>query len=81
MKLYRIQNAIGTFTHKDLEIEGDGHVAWRGTRSDAGKARREFEAQYKELPAPKRPKIIVEEVDVPTSKADLLEWLNERGVK
>ena len=81
MKLYRIANADGVFEHKDITVEGDGHVVWRGTQSDAGKARREFEAQYKELPAPKRPKITVEEVDVPTSKADLLEWLNERGVK
>ena len=81
MKLYRIANATGTYTHKDLTIEGDGHVAWRGTQSDAGKARREFEAQYKELPSAKRPKIIVEEVEVPTNKADMLTWLNEREVK
>lgn len=81
MKLYRIANATGAYTHKDLTIEGDGQVVWRGTQSDAGKARREFEAQYKELPSAKRPKIIVEEIDVPTSKADLLEWLNEREVK
>lgn len=77
MKLYRITNAIGDYTHKDLTINAQGGVVWAGTQSDAGKARREFEALYKELPAPKRPKITVEEVDVPTSKADLLTWLNE----
>lgn len=81
MKLYQIKNAEGVYEHKDISIEGDGHVVWAGTQADAGRARREFEAQYKELPSAKRPRITVEEVDVPTSKAELLAWLNERGVK
>ncbi len=81
MKLYRIPNATGNYIHKDLVIEGDGRVVWAGNQADAGRARREFEAQYKELPAPKRPKIIVEEIDVPTSKTELLAWLNAYEVQ
>ena len=76
MKLYKITDATGEFTHKDIICVGTGSSAWAGTQSDAGKARREFEAAYKELPAAKRPRVTVEEVDVPTDKKGLLAFLN-----
>ena len=81
MKLYKVTDATGEFVHKETVCVGTGKVSWEGTQSHAGVARREFEAAYKELPAPKRPRVTVEEVDVPTSKAALLAWLNEHGVK
>lgn len=76
MKLYKITDATGEFAHKDIICFGAGTVSWAGTQSDAGKARREFEAAYKELPAAKRPRVTVEEVDVPTDKKGLLGFLN-----
>ena len=81
MKLYKVTDANGRYEHKDIVLAGEGKVIWAGTQADARKARIEFEAYWKELPAPKRPRVTVEEVDVPTSKADLLAWLNEHGVK
>lgn len=79
MKLYKITDANGRYEHKDLVLVGEGRSVWAGTQSDAGKARREFEAYWKELPSTKRPRVTVEEVDVPTNKPGLLEFLNNIG--
>lgn len=76
MKLYKITNAFGEFTHKDIVVCGAGECVWAGTQADARKARIAFEAAYKELPSTKRPRIEVEEVEVPTDKQGLLAWLN-----
>lgn len=76
MKLQKITDAKGRYEHKDIAVEGEGKVVWAGTQADARKARIEFEAKWKELPAAKRPKVTVEEVEVPTSKTELLAWLN-----
>jgi len=80
MKLYKVIDANGRFEHKDIVLAGEGNVVWAGTQADARKARIEFEAYWKELPSSKRPKVTVEEVDVPTSKTELLAWLNDNAV-
>jgi hypothetical protein len=61
MKLYRIEAVGGA----------DVIVRWVGSQSDAGKARKELVAD-----GFKRAEITTEEVEVPTGKAGLLEFLN-----
>lgn len=76
MKLYKITNAEGKFTHKETEVIALGEVIWASTQADARHVRMRFEANLKELPSQKRPRVEVEEVDVPTNKAGLLKFLN-----
>ena len=80
MKLYLITDASGRYEHKDIVLAGEGKKVWAGTQADARKARIDFETYWKELPSSKRPKVTVDEVDVPTSKTELLAWLNENAV-
>lgn len=47
---------------------------WNGTQADAGRTRKWAKAEGMR-------NVDTKEVDVPTSKAALLEWLNERGVR
>jgi hypothetical protein len=60
MKLYRITGNSDTQS-----------VIWAGSQSDAAKARKELLAQ-----GFKRAEMLTEEVEVPTGKAGLLEFLN-----
>ena len=62
MKLYRV---IG---NSDKQKK----VIWAGSQSDAAKARKELIAQ-----GFKRAELITEDVDIPTDKVGLLNWLNE----
>ena len=78
MKLYRIERAPHIVFHKDetVDFEVSAVVGWRGTQADARAFRIELEEPLKEIKAQKRPKVMVEEIDVPTSKTELLVWLN-----
>lgn len=81
MKLYKVTSPEGTFEDgKNVVANAVKTVVWAGTQADARKARIEFEAPFKELKPRVRPTVEVEEVDVPTSKQELLAWLNENAV-
>ena len=73
MKLYRVTSPSHSFE--------DGLVlatktSWQGTQADARKIRIEFEQPFKEIKPLKRPKVVVDEIDVPTNKEGLLAFLN-----
>lgn len=72
MKLYKVSNP-GT----DIQDHEDQEEVFAGTQADARKARIEFEAKYKELKKDKRPVVTVIELDVPTHKGGLIDFLNE----
>lgn len=82
MKLYKITSPAHVIPEKDdvasLTIEAG--TAWEGTQADARKVRIAFEQPFKEIKPAKRPKVEVEEVDVPTDKNGLLDWLNKNAV-
>jgi hypothetical protein len=46
-------------------------ISWSGSRADAAKDRKAMQTEYKLAGKP-----ATVEVDVPTRKADLLDWLN-----
>lgn len=73
MKLYKVISPEYTWADG---IVSKGAVEWCGTQADARKARIEFEQPFKEIKPAKRPRVEVEEVDVPTDKQGLLAWLN-----
>lgn len=80
MNLYKVTSPahnFGTEAEPDLV---DSATQWHGTQADARKARIGFEQQFKDIKPLKRPKVEVEEVDVPTNKAGLLVWLNQNAV-
>ena len=73
MKLYLITNP--GFENEDrTEL---AHREFAGSQADARKARIAEEANHKELKKDKRPVITVTEVDVPTHKGGLIDFLNE----
>lgn len=71
MKIYKISNP-GT----DIQDHEDQETVYAGSQADARKARIKFEAKYKELKKADRPEVTVEEIDVPTDKKGLIEFLN-----
>lgn len=73
MKLYKVTRPIHEFNDEDV----DGVVQFAGTQADARKTRIDFEAPFKSLKPKDRPEVTVEEVDVPTDKKGLIEFLNE----
>ena len=80
MNLYKVTSPAHNF---GTEAEPDINKAateWHGTQADARKARIAFEVPFKDIKPAKRPRVEVEEVDVPTNKAGLLVWLNENAV-
>ena len=72
MKLYKITRLAHTLPNdgKALLIE------YAGTQADARKVRIAFEAPFKSLKPKDRPEVTVEEIDVPTDKKGLIEFLN-----
>lgn len=65
MKLYRISAT------QDAEVK---EVVWVGSQSDAAKARKELiEDGFK------RAELLTEDIDVPTNKEGLLDFLNGLG--
>ena len=73
MKLYRVISPAHSF--KD-GLELASKTSWQGTQADARGARIAFEEPFKEIKPKVRPKVVVEEVDVPTNKEGLLAFLN-----
>ena len=72
MKLYKITRPIHEIEDEDV----DGDVRFAGSQADARKTRIDFEAPFKSLKPKDRPEVTVEEVDVPTDKKGLIEFLN-----
>jgi len=73
MKLYLVTSPEHTFEDDVILAK---KTSWQGTQADARKARISFEEPFKGIKALKRPKVMVEEVDVPTNKDGLLAFLN-----
>lgn len=70
MKLYKI-----TSPEHDFQDGKDPVVAvtsWQGTQADARAKRIGLESIFKDIKPAKRPRVEVEEVDVPTDKQGLL---------
>lgn len=70
MKLYKITRPADSFNNFE------GVTQFAGSQADARKARIEFEAPFKAMKPKDRPEVTVEEVDVPTDKKGLIEFLN-----
>ena len=78
MKLYKITRPIYTIKPGERESEDiKGATQFAGSQADARKARIELEAPFKHLKPKDRPEVTVEEVEVPTDKKGLIEYLNE----
>ena len=73
MKLYKITRPI----HELDGEEVDGVITFAGSQADARKNRIDFEAPFKALKPKDRPEVTVEEIDVPTDKKGLIDFLNE----
>ena len=74
MKLYRITSPEHVFDDDETVPK---MIAWAGTQAEARKQRIQFEIPFKEIKPKYRPYVEVEEVEVPTNKAGLLEFLNK----
>ena len=70
MKLYKFTRP--TDSHNTFE----GAVVYAGSQADARKALIEMETPFKHLKPKDRPEVTVEEVEVPTDKKGLIEFLN-----
>jgi len=80
MKLYKITSPAYVDPSPTDGWEVEVKTMFEGTQADARKTRIAYEAPFKEIKANKRPRVEVEEVDVPTDKQGLLAWLNENAV-
>lgn len=66
MKLYKITATNG---------DGDTETKWAGSQTESAKARKEFmDIGFK------RNQLVTEDVEVPTNKDGLLNWLNKNCV-
>ena len=74
MKLYKITDPT---PHGADGCDGVSKGKFAGSQADARKARIELEAQFKHLKPKDRPEVKVIELDVPTDKKGLIEFLNE----
>lgn len=75
MKLYKIERE--EFTSKDGESHTPLITKFEGTQADARKARMNLEEAFKALKPKDRPNVKVVELDVPTDKKGLIEFLNK----
>lgn len=73
MKLYKV--VAPEYTFADGETV-KAVTEWQGTQATARASRIMLEAPFKEIKPAKRPRVEVEEVDVPTDKTGLLTFLN-----
>lgn len=73
MKLYKITDPT---PHGADGCDGVSKSKFAGSQADARKARIDFEAPFKSLKPKDRPEVKVEEIDVPTDKKGLIEFLN-----
>lgn len=77
MKLYKITQPAAALD--PMEVDTQQTIRFEGTQADARKTRIEFEEPFKCVKPAKRPRVEVEEVDVPTDKNGLLDWLNKNA--
>ncbi len=70
MRFYKV---LATNNLKDEELP-DTETVWVSTQSDAAAARQKFISD-----GFRRKDLETTEVDVPTSKSELLEWLNQNA--
>ena len=78
MKIYKVSRS--TYTMKAGERNSydiKGATQFAGSQADARKARIELETTFKHFKPKDRPEVTVEEVEVPTNKKGLIEYLNE----
>lgn len=73
MKLYKITRPVSSIPN-DGDL--DAVTRFEGTQADARATRIELEAPFKALKPKDRPEVTVEDIDVPTDKKGLLEFLN-----
>ena len=73
MKIYKISRP----THELNDEDVDGVTKFAGSQADARKERIALEAPFKALKPKDRPEVKVIELDGPTDKKGLLEFLNE----
>jgi hypothetical protein len=71
MRLYRLE--LSNESRAEVSVSD---IRWVGTQGQVSTARKDMMATYNV----RRSEIEVEEIDVPTSKAELLEWLNKYRV-
>lgn len=74
MKLYKIHRPIHELSDS---ISLDAVTEFAGSQADARKTRMSLEEPFKSLKPKARPEVTVTEVDVPTNKKGLIEFLNE----
>ena len=74
MKLYKVSSPLHTWADNGDVM--DAQIVWTGNQADARTNRIRLEAPFKEIKPAKRPKVAVDEIDVPTDKTGLLGWLN-----
>ena len=80
MNLYKVtspEHNFGTEAEPDIN---KAVTSWQGTQADARAKRIQLESVFKDIKPAKRPKVLVEEIDVPTNKGGLLDWLNANAV-
>ena len=78
MKLYKITRPTHTIKAGERDSDDvEGVTQFAGSQADARKTRIDFEAPFKSLKPKDRPEVTVEEVDVPTDKKGLIDFLNE----
>ena len=80
MKLYKITSPFYDFGDGASDSVYPQQRRWEGTQADARKRRIACEEPFKGVKPANRPRVEVEEVDVPTDKAGLLAFLNTNAV-
>lgn len=74
MKLYKITLK----EHSDPDgVSYPGDIKFAGSQADARSVRLNFEEPFKPMKPKARPEVTVIELDVPTDKKGLIEFLNE----
>jgi len=75
MKLYKIHRP--EYISEDGDFNFSKLTEFAGSQADARKCRLNLEEPLKPIKSKYRPKVEVTEVDVPTDKKGLIEFLNE----
>ncbi len=73
MKLYKIHRPIHELNGEDV----DAVTEFADSKDDARKSRLNLEEPFKVLKPKARPEVTVTEIDVPTHKGGLIDFLNE----
>ena len=75
MKLYKIHRPV--YISEDGDFNFSELTEFAGSQTDARKIRMNMEEPFKVLKPKARPEVTVIELDVPTDKKGLIEFLNE----